>query len=230
MSFNPLHDFDSSEWVVSSLAPTSSSLLSSTSSASQDNWTSTFDPNLDSSFLFSDQQFSNNSSAFSSDTSSPFMAMASDIHSVPASLGHVSSSSDSAAAYHTISNTEHFTISQHNLSDLWSADTVPSSHVSDSSSPSLGSESQTVRPPPSTSSSSSRKRSATPVNPTDDRAEKRRRNNIAAAKYRQKKVDRIEELEGQLQAVMAERDDLKIALAKRDAEVELLRAMLERKN
>merc|ERR1711862_702923 len=52
VSFNPLHDFDSSEWVVSSLAPTSSSLLSSTSSASQDNWTSTFDPNLDYRFSF----------------------------------------------------------------------------------------------------------------------------------------------------------------------------------
>ena len=71
------------------------------------------------------------------------------------------------------------------------------------------------------SQSSSRKRSTTPVTVGDDRVEKRRRNNIAAAKYRQKKVDRIEELEGQLRAMTSERDDLKIALAKRDAEVEL---------
>jgi hypothetical protein len=63
----------------------------------------------------------------------------------------------------------------------------------------------------------------------EDRAEKRRRNNAAAAKYRQKKVDRIEELEGQLQTMATERDELKIALAKRDAEVELLRSMLASK-
>ena len=93
----------------------------------------------------------------------------------------------------------------------------------------MGSETQTMKAAPRSTSNSSRKRSSTPVSTSDDRAEKRRRNNIAAAKYRQKKVDRIEELEGQLQTVINERDELKIALAKRDAEVELLRRMLEGK-
>ncbi|KIW01189.1 uncharacterized protein PV09_07470 [Verruconis gallopava] len=61
----------------------------------------------------------------------------------------------------------------------------------------------------------------------DERTEKRRRNNLAAAKYRQKKIDRIKELENQLQSALEERDELKIKLAKRDAEVEVLRRMLE---
>ena len=120
--------------------------------------------------------------------------------------------------------------SPHILPDLWSTN-IPtgSSHGSDLSSPSMGSETQTMKAALRSTSNSSRKRSSTPVSTSDDRAEKRRRNNIAAAKYRQKKVDRIEEPEGQLQTVINERDELKIALAKRDAEVELLRRMLEGK-
>jgi hypothetical protein len=63
---------------------------------------------------------------------------------------------------------------------------------------------------------------------TITKAEKRRRNNVAARKYRQKRIDRIEELEEALTQMTRERDELKVQLAKRDGEVELLREILQR--
>lgn len=61
--------------------------------------------------------------------------------------------------------------------------------------------------------------------------EKRRRNNIAAAKCRQKKLDRITELENTLAEIQKERDDLKLQLAKREEEIRVYRdIVLERKN
>lgn len=72
-----------------------------------------------------------------------------------------------------------------------------------------------------------RKRASSPE--TEEQADRRRRNNVAAAKYRQKKIDRISELEDILGSVSRERDDLKLQLAKRDAEVELLRRLLAEK-
>lgn len=55
---------------------------------------------------------------------------------------------------------------------------------------------------------------------------KRARNNLAAKRYRQKKVDRIEELEDVVKEVKKERDDLRVELARREAEVKALREML----
>ncbi|KAI0395635.1 hypothetical protein F5Y17DRAFT_474170 [Xylariaceae sp. FL0594] len=55
---------------------------------------------------------------------------------------------------------------------------------------------------------------------------KRQRNNIAARKYRQKRIDRISELELELDGVKQERDDLKIRLARQEAETAALRSML----
>ncbi|KAL8379847.1 hypothetical protein RB599_009336 [Gaeumannomyces hyphopodioides] len=57
-------------------------------------------------------------------------------------------------------------------------------------------------------------------------ADKRRRNNAAAAKYRQKKLDRISELEEAVADVSKERDELKLQLARRDEEIRILREML----
>ncbi|RYC78434.1 hypothetical protein BFJ63_vAg18693 [Fusarium oxysporum f. sp. narcissi] len=57
---------------------------------------------------------------------------------------------------------------------------------------------------------------------------KRQRNKLAAQKYRQKRVDRIAELEQALEAVKEERDDLELQLAKKDAEVIVLREMLHK--
>ncbi|KAL0257064.1 hypothetical protein SLS55_007874 [Diplodia seriata] len=83
----------------------------------------------------------------------------------------------------------------------------------------------------SSSAGGKRKRPASGDEPADESlADKRRRNNLAAAKYRQKKVDRITELEDEVKEVSKERDELKLQLARRDAELELLRKlMLDRK-
>jgi hypothetical protein len=67
-----------------------------------------------------------------------------------------------------------------------------------------------------------------PVSP--DRVEKRHRNNVAARKYRQKRVDRIEELEAALSSVTKERDDLRIKAAGSEAEIQLLKDMLHKTN
>ncbi|CCC14061.1 hypothetical protein SMACR_08510 [Sordaria macrospora] len=61
---------------------------------------------------------------------------------------------------------------------------------------------------------------------SEDVLVKRQRNNIAAKKYRQKKIDRIQELEEEVDQIKREREELKLMLAKRDAEVGMLREML----
>ncbi|ROT41688.1 hypothetical protein SODALDRAFT_331458 [Sodiomyces alkalinus F11] len=55
---------------------------------------------------------------------------------------------------------------------------------------------------------------------------RRKRNTIAARKYRQKKVDRIEELEKALEETIKERDELKLRLARQEAETEALKAVM----
>lgn len=58
---------------------------------------------------------------------------------------------------------------------------------------------------------------------------KRQRNTIAARKYRQKRLDRIKELEDALAGVTAERDDLRLRLARQEAETAALREMMQMK-
>lgn len=70
-----------------------------------------------------------------------------------------------------------------------------------------------------------RRREETPVDV--DTLVKRQRNNIAAKKYRQKKIDRIEELEQEVDVVKKERDELRIRLARQEAETAALREMLK---
>lgn len=59
---------------------------------------------------------------------------------------------------------------------------------------------------------------------------KRQRNKVAAQKYRQKKLDRISELELEVAEVKSERDELRIQLAKQEAETAALREMLKLAN
>ncbi|KAK7980915.1 hypothetical protein PG989_013372 [Apiospora arundinis] len=92
-----------------------------------------------------------------------------------------------------------------------------------SHSPSPGSGS----PDSSGTQTNSRKRASPPVDSST--ALKRQRNNVAAKKYRQKKIDRITELEMELKGVKDERDDLKIRLARQEAEASALRSMLRMK-
>ncbi|KAL7939359.1 basic-leucine zipper transcription factor [Trichoderma chlorosporum] len=58
---------------------------------------------------------------------------------------------------------------------------------------------------------------------------KRQRNTMAARKYRQKRLDRIADLERALSDMTGERDELKLKLARREAEVEALREVLGKK-
>ena len=60
-----------------------------------------------------------------------------------------------------------------------------------------------------------------------DLIRKRQRNTLAARKYRQKRLDRICELENALQDVTRERDDLKLQLARQEAETAALGAMMQ---
>lgn len=67
-----------------------------------------------------------------------------------------------------------------------------------------------------------------PAKPQDDPDVilKRQRNTIAARKYRQKRLDRIQELEDALESVTRERDDLKLRLARQEAETAALKEMM----
>lgn len=60
----------------------------------------------------------------------------------------------------------------------------------------------------------------------DDTAVKRQRNTLAARKYRQKRLDRISELEEALAGMTAERDEFRIKLARQEAETEALKMMM----
>jgi len=56
--------------------------------------------------------------------------------------------------------------------------------------------------------------------------EKRRRNNIAARKYRQKRLDRIDELEKALADMTKQRDEFKEKAMRQDAEMSVLRKII----
>ncbi|KAK6543419.1 hypothetical protein TWF694_000166 [Orbilia ellipsospora] len=58
--------------------------------------------------------------------------------------------------------------------------------------------------------------------------DKRYRNNLAAKKYRQKKVDRISELEDALAQMTRERDELRLLLARKEAEGQVLREVMRK--
>jgi len=82
------------------------------------------------------------------------------------------------------------------------------------------------QPPPSTTSPVTSSSHSARHAPDQDLLLKRYRNNAAAKKYRQKKVDRIKELEAEVDEVKRERDDLRIRLARQEAETAALREML----
>lgn len=74
--------------------------------------------------------------------------------------------------------------------------------------------------------SQGRKRQAPDVESSDVLI-KRQRNNEAARKYRQKRIDRIKELEDEVAEVKGERDELRLQLARQEAENAALREMLK---
>lgn len=65
----------------------------------------------------------------------------------------------------------------------------------------------------------------------DDPSTRRRHlNNLAAKRYRQKRLDRIAELEEALEAMTADRDGLRLQLARKETEVEMLRELAKSKS
>lgn len=83
--------------------------------------------------------------------------------------------------------------------------------------------------PPSKSAKSSGAgvKRAAPSDEDDDTTLKRQRNTLAARKYRQKRLDRIKELEDALDEVTRERDDMRIRLARQEAETEALKTLMK---
>ncbi|KAI2789589.1 hypothetical protein POX_d05083 [Penicillium oxalicum] len=81
---------------------------------------------------------------------------------------------------------------------------------------------------PSSSSTSPRDESSTHVDRS--RIEKRRLNALAARRCRQRRVDRMKDLEDELEAMRKERDDLKLKVSRLEGETEALKGLLSRKS
>lgn len=62
-----------------------------------------------------------------------------------------------------------------------------------------------------------------------NRIHKRQRNTEAARRYRQRKVDKVTELEEALQSMTQQRDELRLKLARAEAEADVLRGMVGKK-
>ncbi|RHZ46922.1 bZIP transcription factor JlbA/IDI-4 [Aspergillus thermomutatus] len=75
---------------------------------------------------------------------------------------------------------------------------------------------------PSTSGDSSPRESS-------NRVSKRQLNTLAARRYRQRRVDRMNQLEAELEKVKRERDELKMRVSKLEGETEALRGLLKNK-
>ena len=62
--------------------------------------------------------------------------------------------------------------------------------------------------------------------PGETTSVKRQRNTEAARRYRQRKVDRVSDLEDELRKMTQERDELKLKLARAETEADVLRGMV----
>ncbi|GAQ37849.1 Cys/Met metabolism PLP-dependent enzyme family protein [Aspergillus tubingensis] len=80
-------------------------------------------------------------------------------------------------------------------------------------------------PMPSVSSTAS-SRAAAPPKEAPNRVKKRELNTLAARRYRQRRVDRMNQLEEELEAIKRERDELKMRVSKLEGETEALRSMV----
>lgn len=237
MSHNPFFDFESSECVHAYPQHSSSSQPSSGGLENPANWAFTFDTAFDPLFNSTILPFLStvDSVESSSCNSQDILSTTTQIASPAMDFASANATTMMSLGDSNPYNSMHIPDFSTHLDPIMFP--VPSVHPSPQPSSAQASHVCCVTPSSNrfsdhspSSSTSPRKRSLTPATTdVNDRAEKRRRNNVAAAKYRQKKLDRIEDLEKQLQTVCDERDSLKIALAKRDAEVEILRKMLEQK-
>ncbi|KAE8359963.1 hypothetical protein BDV27DRAFT_149103 [Aspergillus caelatus] len=110
-------------------------------------------------------------------------------------------------------------------------ETLPSNTDAADSLPAQEYPAETLSPEESSNRRSKRKAGTLEQDPSDDNvttAIKRRRNTMAARRYRQKGRDRIAELEYALRDMEHERNELRLQLARREAEVAALKEMLRR--
>jgi hypothetical protein len=136
------------------------------------------------------------------------------------------------ADFATLTATETYTDGSPPLSISTTKPLSPASTPSTTSSSSSSSPSSTQPPKSERSSTGTASRSKRPLPPADrdeddEVALKRHRNTLAARKYRQKRLDRIKELEDALADVTRERDDLRIRLARQEAETEALKMLMK---
>ncbi|KUJ09792.1 uncharacterized protein LY89DRAFT_690204 [Mollisia scopiformis] len=87
----------------------------------------------------------------------------------------------------------------------------------------------TINPKNSPSSKSPANR-VSPPSDHSSKVKKRTLNTLAARRYRQKRVDQMQGLETVLKDTESERDELKIKVARLEAEVEVLRRLIESGN
>jgi hypothetical protein len=126
---------------------------------------------------------------------------------------------------------------------------IPTSSSFTTTFPSQQSSQQRPTPPPSVSTAERASKSTSPAaatgktgpaSPTtsdspgdgvgpESRKRKRERNTEAARRYRQRRQDRLEELEEALAAMTKDRDDLRIKLARSEAETDILRGLMAKK-
>jgi BRCT domain type II-containing protein len=104
-----------------------------------------------------------------------------------------------------------------NHSDLLSYTTIPSPSSPHSQSSTPKSTKSNTKSTPSSSHTSSSK------------IQKRTLNTMAARRYRQKRVDQVVSLETSLKETQEERDELKLRVARLDAEVDVLRGLVGKK-
>lgn len=83
-------------------------------------------------------------------------------------------------------------------------------------------------PPSHRSSPNSEGQGPETSTPHADKILRRQRNTIAARKYRQKKVDRISDLEKMLEEMTRERDELRLRLARQEAETDALKSIMKK--
>ncbi|PKX96444.1 bZIP transcription factor JlbA/IDI-4 [Aspergillus novofumigatus IBT 16806] len=83
------------------------------------------------------------------------------------------------------------------------------------------------RPPPVSITAASTSKNHPPKE-TTNKVSKRQLNTLAARRYRQRRVDRMNELEAELEKVKRERDELKMRVSKLEGETEALRGLLRK--
>ncbi|KAB8272716.1 hypothetical protein BDV30DRAFT_119190 [Aspergillus minisclerotigenes] len=132
---------------------------------------------------------------------------------------------------HLSLNSQPDTVSQQQNPGLINNETPPSNIDAADSLPGQGYAAETLSPEVSGTSRSKRKAGTLKQDPSDVKAMaviKRQRNTMAARRYRQKGRDRISELECALRDMEHERNELRLQLARREAEVAALKEMLRR--